>query len=69
MVVRPLHMNPFEFVVVSALRAQQLVAGSVPRLNGDHAKTTVAQMEVADGLVARVPVEDAVSASQCRWQL
>ena len=52
MVVRPLHLNAFEFVVVASLRAKQLSAGCTPRLDGDHNVTTMAQMEVASGCVA-----------------
>ena len=53
MVNRPVHMNAYEFVVLSALRAQQLLAGCLPRLEGDHSAATMAQMEVAGGRVAR----------------
>jgi DNA-directed RNA polymerase subunit K/omega len=53
MVNRPVHMNAYEFVVLSALRAQQLLAGCVPRLDGDHSAATMAQMEVAGGFVSR----------------
>lgn len=55
MVNRPVHLQAYEFVVVSALRAQQLMGGSIPRLAGNHKAITMAQMEVADGQVARVP--------------
>ncbi len=56
MVVRPPTQNAYEFVVVSFLRAQQLMGGSVPRvITGDHKKTVIAQMEVAAGRVARIP--------------
>ena len=53
MVVRPVTLNAYEFVVVSALRAKQLVAGCTPRLAGEHGAATMAQMEVAAGRVAR----------------
>lgn len=46
MVTRPQHMNAYEFVVVSALRTQQLAAGCIPRVDGDHNVVTTAQMEV-----------------------
>ena len=49
MVTRPPHLTAYEFVVVSALRAQQLLAGCTPRLPGEHLATTMAQMEVAHG--------------------
>ena len=52
MVIRPPHLNAYEFVVVSALRAQQLLAGCTPLLPGEHSAATMAQMEVAGGYVA-----------------
>ena len=56
MVTRPIHINAYEFAVVSALRAQQLLAGCTPRVEGDHSAATMAQMEVAGGHVARTEV-------------
>jgi DNA-directed RNA polymerase subunit K/omega len=53
MTVRPPHLNAYEFVVVASLRAHQLRAGCTPRLPGTHSATTMAQMEVAGGCVAR----------------
>jgi DNA-directed RNA polymerase subunit K/omega len=50
-------MNAYEFVVLAALRAQQLLAGCTPRLAGEHTAATMAQMEVADGLVARAAAQ------------
>jgi DNA-directed RNA polymerase subunit K/omega len=69
MVVRPIHLNAYEFVVVSALRAQQLLAGSTPRVEGDHSPATKAQMEVALGRVARSANGEDESLRQCIWQL
>jgi hypothetical protein len=69
MVIRPVDVNPFEFVVVAALRAQQLLAGCVPRLDGLHGAATMAQMEVARGRVARTETEASSPARQCGWQL
>lgn len=69
MTLRPAHLNAYEFVVVSALRAQQLLAGCTPRLPGTHSATTMAQMEVADGRVARADSEASAGARQCGWQL
>lgn len=69
MVTRPAQMNAYEFVVVAALRAQQLLAGCTPRLEGDHSAATMAQMEVAAGRVERAGDEDATPSPQCRWQL
>jgi DNA-directed RNA polymerase subunit K/omega len=45
----------YEFAVVSALRAHQLMQGCTPRLDGEHKATRMAQMEVAAGKVARLP--------------
>ena len=67
MVTPPAHYNLFEFVVLSSLRAQQLLAGSVPRVDGDHRPATLAQMEVAAGKVTHA--SDVAAARQCRWQL
>lgn len=49
----PANVNPFEFVIMSALRTAQLVRGCTPRLESGHKKTTTAQMEVAAGKVVR----------------
>ena len=54
MVARPPRVNAYEFVVVSALRAHQLMGGCLPQLTGDHKATIMAQMEVAMGRIARV---------------
>lgn len=69
MVTRPSHMNAYEFVVISALRAQQLLAGCTPRLAGEHTAATMAQMEVADGHVPRADGNASVGPRQCGWQL
>ena len=53
MVSRPINLNAYEFVALSALRAQQLLAGCTPRLEGHHNAATMAQMEVAAGCVTR----------------
>jgi hypothetical protein len=68
MVTRPVHMNSFEFVLLSALRAQQLLAGCVSRKEGSHNASTMAQMEVAGECVMRAP-DEASAPRQCRWQL
>jgi DNA-directed RNA polymerase subunit K/omega len=58
MVTRSPASNAFEFVVVAALRSQQLQRGCIPRvIIGSHKKITIAQMEVVAGLVTRLPVE------------
>jgi DNA-directed RNA polymerase subunit K/omega len=46
-------MEAFEFVVVAALRTQQLMKGCIPHLDGVHKATTMAQMEVSAGKIAR----------------
>ena len=69
MTIRPTHLNAYEFVVLSALRAQQLMAGCTARLPGTHSAATMAQMEVAEGCVARVKGDAAAGARQCGWQL
>jgi DNA-directed RNA polymerase subunit K/omega len=67
MVIRPAHVNRYEFVAVCALRAQQLLAGCIPRLEGEHSATTMAQMEVVAGRVTRTTGED-TGRKQCGWQ-
>jgi DNA-directed RNA polymerase subunit K/omega len=66
MVTRPLHLNAYEFVAMSALRAQQLRAGCIPRLEGEHSAITMAQMEVAAGRVTRAGPDE--GPLQCGWQ-
>lgn len=67
MVTRPVDVNAYEFIVLCALRAQQLLSGCTPRQPGEHAATVMAQMEVAAGSVVRAdPTSDAPR--QCIWQ-
>jgi hypothetical protein len=68
MVNRPVDINAFEFVVISALRARQLLAGSLSRKDGGHNVSTTAQMEVAGRCVVRSENE-ASTPPQCRWQI
>lgn len=51
MVKRPVHMNAFEFVVVSSLRAAQLMQGCTPRVITSQKMIMTAQLEVAHGKV------------------
>jgi len=45
-------MSKYRFVMLAALRAEQLQAGALPRIDSDTRKATVlAQEEVAAGLV------------------
>ena len=44
-------MGKFQFVVLASLRAVQLTRGCTPRVTGIHKRTTMAQLEVAQGKV------------------
>jgi len=48
-------VNSFEFVIIAALRTQQLQRGCVQRVLGSHKFTTLAQMEIVAGKVERLP--------------
>jgi len=50
-------MGAFEFVVLSTLRAAQLMRGCRPRVEGDHKPTIIAQCEIAEGKVRAVEIE------------
>jgi DNA-directed RNA polymerase subunit K/omega len=54
MVQRPQTMNAFEFVVLSSLRAEQLLRGCTPTVVGSHKIIITAQLEVATGKIGRV---------------
>ena len=47
----PTEFGAFEFVVLSSLRAAQLMHGSTPRVVSSHKKIMTAQLEIANGLV------------------
>lgn len=68
MISRPPHLNAYEFAVVAALRAQQLMTGCTPRLSGEHGATTMAQMEVAAGCIARSDGDVPATLPQCGSQ-
>ena len=53
MIQRPDGTNAFEFVILSGLRAAQLMRGCLPRVEGAHKVITTAQLEVARGKVVR----------------
>lgn len=57
MVSHPDH-GTFEFVVLSSLRAAQLMRGCRPRIGGDHKRIVAAQMEVAAGAIGIAPRAD-----------
>jgi DNA-directed RNA polymerase omega subunit len=53
---RPPGFGAFEFVVLSTLRAQQLIRGGTPRVDeGGHKKCVIAQSEIAEGKVIQLP--------------
>lgn len=51
MIQRPPGVGAFQFVVLSTLRAAQLMRGCRPRVEGVHKPTVMAQVEVAEGKV------------------
>lgn len=56
MIRRPAGSNPFEFAVVSGLRAAQLMRGCIPKVDREHKVISTAQLEVATGKIARIPL-------------
>ena len=62
MIQRPPDVTVFEFVVLSGLRAAQLMRGCTPRVEGSHKIIMTAQMEVAAGKVVRSDNASAVPA-------
>lgn len=55
MIARPSAAGAFEFVIVSSLRAAQLMRGCTPRVPKGHKATTTALSEVAAGKVIAMP--------------
>jgi hypothetical protein len=51
----PLGVGVFEFVILSKLRAAQLMRGAVPRVVGPHKHIVIAQLEVSTGRILAVP--------------
>lgn len=51
MIQRPPNVGAFQFVVLAALRAAQLTRGCLPRVDGVHKATVIAQLEVSAGRV------------------
>jgi DNA-directed RNA polymerase subunit K/omega len=49
--------NKFEFVVVAGARAKQLLRGCTPRTTGPDKLTKLAQKEVREGKVEKIPLE------------
>jgi DNA-directed RNA polymerase subunit K/omega len=48
-------VNKFEFVLVAGARARQLQQGCTPRTQGSDKPVRLAQLEVREGKVAKVP--------------
>ena len=55
MVHRPAIGNAFEFVILSSLRAAQLMRGCSPRVPIGTKPIVTAQMEVAEGKIGQGP--------------
>ena len=51
--------NAFEFVVVAGARARQLLRGCTPRTTGSDKVVRLAQKEVKEGKVEKVPLRTA----------
>ena len=54
LIQRPSGIGAFQFVVLSTLRAAQLMRGCRPRVDGIHKATTIAQLEVSEGRVTQL---------------
>ena len=48
----------FEFVVMAGARAKQLIKGCTPRTTGPDKVIKIAQKEVREGKVERLPIAD-----------
>jgi len=55
MVSRPVDIGAFEFAVLASLRVVQLRRGCTPRVSGTGTPEVMAQQEVAERKIARVP--------------
>src|SRR6185295_18458528 len=53
-VQRPRDIGAFQFVVLTSLRAAQLMRGCRPRVDGAHKPIMIAQAEVAEGKVVQL---------------
>jgi DNA-directed RNA polymerase subunit K/omega len=54
----PVTSNAFEFVVVAGARARQLLRGCTPKTTGSEKPARLAQKEVKEGKVEKVPIEE-----------
>jgi DNA-directed RNA polymerase subunit K/omega len=57
MIQRPPNVGRFQFVVLAARRAEQLLRGCQPKTEGTHKATVAAQLEVSQGTVVQVSAE------------
>lgn len=48
-------IGTFEFIILSSLRAAQLMRGCTPRIPTTHKRMMTAQLEVAAGEIVRSP--------------
>jgi DNA-directed RNA polymerase subunit K/omega len=48
-------LNKFEFVTLAGARARQLLAGSTPRTTGSTKLVRLAQLEVREGKIEKIP--------------
>ena len=55
MIQRPSSFGAFEFVVLSTLRASQLLRGCTPKVSGLDKVIVIAQTEIAEGKVLQLP--------------
>jgi DNA-directed RNA polymerase subunit K/omega len=51
--------NAFEFVVLAGARAKQLLRGCTPRTTGSEKMVKLAQKEVREGKVEKIPLQTA----------
>ena len=54
-------MSAYEFAVVASLRTAQLMRGCIPLVSTTQKAIMTAQLEVAQGLVAKLPEEPEAS--------
>jgi hypothetical protein len=64
MIQRPAGFGTFQFAVMAALRAAQLMRGCLPKVDGLHTVAVMAQLEVAQGKVLCLPFAAVAVASE-----
>ena len=60
---RPSGIGAFQFVVLASLRAAQLGRGCLPKVDGEHRSTVIAQLEVSLGKVKQWSAPGTVEAA------